>query len=109
MKISCSFLFEVAKLFLISNAIWNELELELKRIVGIELGRRYDLTGNLTMWWSESLLKEFQTKADCFIQQYSDFTIDHINKKVSNSFLHFCSIPLNLYLSYNDPMKCSQF
>ena len=49
-----------------------------------ELGRRYDHNGNMTMWWSESLLKEFQIRADCFIQQYSALTIDNINKKVSN-------------------------
>ena len=68
---------------------WDRMEVEAKCAAGTdvwlnELGRRYDHKGNMTTWWSESLLKEFQVRADCFIKQYSAFTIDYINKKVSN-------------------------
>jgi len=55
------------------------------RCFGDELGRRYDHNGNMTVWWSESLLKEFQIRADCFIEQYGSFTIDYINKKVDGN------------------------
>lgn len=37
----------------------------------------------MTQWWSESLMREFSQRADCFIQQYAAFTIDHIDKPVS--------------------------
>ena len=47
-------------------------------------GRRYDRHGNMTQWWSESLMREFSQRADCFIQQYAAFTIDHIDKPVSH-------------------------
>lgn len=46
-------------------------------------GRRYDRHGNMTHWWTDSLMREFSQRADCFVQQYSSFNIDHINKPVS--------------------------
>ncbi|XP_057372654.1 membrane metallo-endopeptidase-like 1 isoform X1 [Daphnia carinata] len=48
-------------------------------------GRRYDRHGNMTQWWSESLMRDFSQRADCFIQQYAAFTIDHIDKPVDGN------------------------
>ncbi|EFX90025.1 hypothetical protein DAPPUDRAFT_39988 [Daphnia pulex] len=48
-------------------------------------GRRYDRHGNMTQWWSESLMREFSQRADCFIQQYAAFTIDHIDKPIDGN------------------------
>lgn len=45
-------------------------------------GRRFDHYGNMTHWWSDSLVREFTHRADCFVQQYGSFTIDHIDKPV---------------------------
>jgi len=38
-------------------------------------GRHYDQNGNLTDWWGESTVKAFKKRADCFVDQYSNFTV----------------------------------
>ena len=40
-------------------------------------GRHYDETGNYTNWWDPSTVSAFQEKAQCFIDQYSDFTVSN--------------------------------
>lgn len=57
------------------------------------VGRRYDRYGNMTIWWTESLMREFNQRADCFVQQYSNFVIDHIKKPVRIKFF--------IYLFFN--------
>ncbi|HEY3452860.1 MAG TPA: M13 family metallopeptidase [Myxococcales bacterium] len=49
-------------------------------VVGHELthgfddeGRHYDGDGNLNEWWTETVGKEFDTKAKCLVDQYSQF------------------------------------
>jgi endothelin-converting enzyme/putative endopeptidase len=49
-------------------------------------GRRFDAKGNLTDWWSPEAGKAFDAKADCVVQQYSDFVVAqdaHINGKLT--------------------------
>ncbi|KAG0360773.1 hypothetical protein BG005_010001 [Podila minutissima] len=38
-------------------------------------GRLFDSTGRMVNWWSNSTLKAFQAKAQCFIDQYGNFTV----------------------------------
>jgi endothelin-converting enzyme len=38
-------------------------------------GRLYDATGNKTTWWDNSTIKAFETKTECFIKQYNNFTV----------------------------------
>jgi endothelin-converting enzyme len=38
-------------------------------------GRHYDETGNYTDWWTENTIKEFEKRAQCFIDQYSNYTV----------------------------------
>lgn len=38
-------------------------------------GRHYDEIGNYTDWWSEETVKAFQKRADCFVEQYSNFSV----------------------------------
>ncbi|CBY00824.1 similar to gi/215261233/pdb/3DWB/A Chain A [Plenodomus lingam JN3] len=38
-------------------------------------GRHYDQNGNYTDWWSESTIKAFKEKTDCFVSQYGNFTV----------------------------------
>lgn len=38
-------------------------------------GRNYDQHGNYTDWWDKSTIKAFKKKTDCFVEQYSNFTI----------------------------------
>ncbi|KAL8687391.1 MAG: hypothetical protein Q9218_006423 [Villophora microphyllina] len=38
-------------------------------------GRHYDETGNYTDWWDDRTIQAFKEKAECFVDQYSNFTI----------------------------------
>ncbi|KAL8993542.1 MAG: hypothetical protein Q9188_007305 [Gyalolechia gomerana] len=38
-------------------------------------GRHYDQNGNYTDWWNDQTVDAFQKKAECFVDQYSNFTI----------------------------------
>ncbi|KAJ9360622.1 endothelin-converting enzyme [Paecilomyces variotii] len=38
-------------------------------------GRHYDQTGNYTDWWDKKTVEEFEKRAQCFIDQYSNFTV----------------------------------
>ena len=38
-------------------------------------GRHYDQTGNYTNWWDEKTVQAFEERAQCFVDQYSDFTV----------------------------------
>jgi putative endopeptidase len=62
-------------------------------VVGHELthgfddsGRRFDPQGNLRDWWTPEDAKEFERRAECFVQEYSSFTpLDdvHLNGKLT--------------------------
>ncbi|MCJ1477383.1 hypothetical protein MMC13_006054 [Lambiella insularis] len=38
-------------------------------------GRHYDQRGNYTQWWDTSTIKAFKDKAQCFVDQYHNYTI----------------------------------
>ncbi|KAI4257384.1 MAG: hypothetical protein L6R42_005701, partial [Xanthoria sp. 1 TBL-2021] len=38
-------------------------------------GRHYDQNGNYTDWWDDQTIQAFEAKTDCFVKQYSNFTI----------------------------------
>ncbi|CAL5870352.1 uncharacterized protein PFLUO_LOCUS4588 [Penicillium psychrofluorescens] len=38
-------------------------------------GRHYDETGNYTNWWDEKTVTAFEERAQCFVDQYSNFTV----------------------------------
>lgn len=44
-------------------------------------GRHYDQTGNFTEWWNNSTIQAFKEKAQCFIDQYHEFTVRGPNDK----------------------------
>jgi endothelin-converting enzyme len=53
-------------------------------------GRHFDEHGNYTDWWTEHTVEEFSKRAECFVKQYSDFTVDgpngqtlHVNGKLT--------------------------
>ncbi|RDW86811.1 M13 family metallopeptidase [Aspergillus mulundensis] len=52
-------------------------------------GRHYDETGNYTDWWDEKTVKDFEDRAQCFIDQYSKFTVHgkdsdlHVNGRLT--------------------------
>ncbi|KAL4908028.1 hypothetical protein BDW74DRAFT_148455 [Aspergillus multicolor] len=52
-------------------------------------GRHYDETGNYTDWWDDKTVKDFEDRAQCFIDQYSKFTVHgkdselHVNGRLT--------------------------
>ncbi|XP_068173667.1 endothelin-converting enzyme-like 1 isoform X2 [Antennarius striatus] len=57
-------------------------------IIGHELthgyddwGGQYDRHGNLKQWWTEESYRKFQTKAECIVKLYDNFTV--YNQKVN--------------------------
>lgn len=38
-------------------------------------GRLYDASGNYTDWWDEKTVQAFEERAQCFVDQYSKFTV----------------------------------
>ncbi|KAI1321658.1 hypothetical protein EDD11_003138 [Mortierella claussenii] len=53
-------------------------------------GRLFDAHGKLSDWWSNSTLKEFKERSQCFIDQYGNFTVkdpqgreNHVNGKLT--------------------------
>ncbi|KAJ5727578.1 hypothetical protein N7493_005398 [Penicillium malachiteum] len=45
-------------------------------------GRHYDETGNFTNWWDDQTVKDFEERAQCFVDQYSKFTVSGPGGKV---------------------------
>ena len=39
-------------------------------------GRHYDQNGNYTDWWTPSTVKQFEARAQCFVEQYSNFSVE---------------------------------
>ncbi|KAI1179629.1 peptidase family M13 [Nemania sp. FL0916] len=44
-------------------------------------GRHYDEHGNYTDWWTNRTVEEFTKRADCFVGQYNNFTIEGTDGK----------------------------
>ena len=38
-------------------------------------GRHYDQNGNFTDWWTEKTVASFKKRAECFVDQYANFTV----------------------------------
>lgn len=38
-------------------------------------GRHYDVHGNLTDWWTDHTVEGFEKRAECFVSEYSNFTV----------------------------------
>jgi endothelin-converting enzyme len=39
-------------------------------------GRHYDQNGNYTDWWTDATVKGFEERADCFVGQYANFSVE---------------------------------
>lgn len=53
-------------------------------------GRHYDETGNYTDWWDQKTVDAFEERAQCFVDQYSKFTVEgpgnktlHVNGRLT--------------------------
>ncbi|KAF2970462.1 hypothetical protein GQX73_g3160 [Xylaria multiplex] len=45
-------------------------------------GRHYDENGNYTDWWTNHTVAEFDKRANCFVDQYNNFTIEGNNGRL---------------------------
>lgn len=45
-------------------------------------GRHYDQVGNYTNWWDDKTVNEFEERAQCFVDQYGNFTVAGPDDKV---------------------------
>lgn len=41
-------------------------------------GRKYDKHGNLTQWWPDEDIEMFQSKAQCVVEQYSNYYVENV-------------------------------
>lgn len=53
-------------------------------------GRHYDQNGNYTDWWTNNTVNTFQERAECFVDQYHNYTVEgpdgkplHVNGKLT--------------------------
>ncbi|XP_041377797.1 neprilysin-1-like [Gigantopelta aegis] len=46
-------------------------------------GRQFDKDGNLIQWWDDEVIAKFKVRAQCIIDQYSNFTLKEINLQVN--------------------------
>lgn len=49
-------------------------------------GRKYDLNGNLINWWNSEAKQRFSEEADCFIEQYNQYTDPKTNLTVDGEY-----------------------
>lgn len=41
-------------------------------------GREFDADGNLRSWWTNQSVEKYKDKSQCFIEQYSNYSIDGV-------------------------------
>ena len=46
------------------------------------IGRQFDRNGNLKQWWSDSVIEKFKERAQCIIDQYSNYTVPEVGMNV---------------------------
>ncbi|XP_026682024.1 neprilysin-1-like [Diaphorina citri] len=44
-----------------------------------DMGRQNDKFGNIVQWWSQQTLETYQSKAECFVQQYGRYRIPELD------------------------------
>ena len=45
-------------------------------------GRQFDKDGNLVQWWDDVVISRFKERAQCIIDQYSNYTVPEVNMQV---------------------------
>lgn len=45
-------------------------------------GRLFDKYGNMKLWWSQVDVDQFKAKAQCFIEQYGNYTVPEVKRNV---------------------------
>lgn len=50
-------------------------------------GRRFDVDGNKVSWWTDETVDNFNERAKCIVDQYSNYTMEEVNEKVCYSVI----------------------
>jgi len=61
-------------------------------VLSVTAGRQYDKAGNLKEWWSPSVVQRFKEKAQCIIDQYSNYTVVEAGLNVIQSINLSCFV-----------------
>lgn len=61
-----------------------------------DLGRQFDINGNLVEWWGEETRQQFLVKANCIIDQYGNFT--EPKTKLNVSIAENCVLENKIFL-----------
>ena len=51
-------------------------------------GRQYDGNGNASPWWSQETIDAFTTQAQCFVDQYGNYSVPEIAGIVGEENAH---------------------
>jgi membrane metallo-endopeptidase-like protein 1 len=46
-------------------------------------GRLFDIDGNVNLWWSEDDVRNFLQKAECFVEQYGNYTVKEVRQNIN--------------------------
>lgn len=56
-----------------------------------DLGRQFDLNGNLEEWWDPETKLKFLNRTNCIIEQYGNFTEPKLKMNVGPNNLKLCT------------------
>ena len=68
--------------FLRSYAVSENL---LPKLFLLNSGRQYDKNGNLRQWWNNNTILAFRKRAQCVVDQYSNYKLEPFGLQVSPS------------------------
>ena len=63
-------------------------------------GRQFDGHGNANPWWSAATIQAFTEKAQCFIDQYTNYTVPELVGILGEEDAHVRPVSLVHLISY---------
>jgi len=60
----------------------------------LNAGRQYDKDGNLRQWWNNDTINAFRQRAQCIIDQYSNYVLEPLGMHVSRSACLYAAIEI---------------
>ncbi|XP_053379958.1 neprilysin-like [Mercenaria mercenaria] len=72
-------------------------------------GRLYDKNGNLNNWWTDTDAANFKARAQCIIDQYSNFTVPGTGGLTVSQFDSNVTVPGNVTVPETAGLTVSQF
>lgn len=57
-------------------------------------GKLYDENGSLKNWWSKETLEKYNKNSDCFVEQYSNYSINNLKVEIFSFIVWNCLLLL---------------